>query len=258
MKPQSPTVYVVDDDSAIRGSLKLLLKSVGLGVQTFECGQEFLDEYSDEMAGCLLLDVRMPGLSGSALQQELNLRGCVLPVIFVTGHGDVSMAVEAMQHGAFDFVQKPFHDQDLLDRVQRALERNERTRAALSEKQTLRDRFDSLTPREREVLDQLIRGSSNKVMAYELNISQRTIEIHRARIMEKMQAESLAHLVRMTLSSGRYILPRASAPPEGEEQPSWTTQPLGNELPTRLTERSTEFGPSKPPMSSSSETSSSG
>ncbi len=257
MKSQAPTVFVVDDDSAIRGSLKLLLKSVGLNVRTFESGREFLDEYSDDMSGCLLLDVRMPGISGSALQQELNLRGCLLPVIFVTGHGDVGMAVEAMQHGAFDFVQKPFHDQDLLDRVQRALERNERTRALLSQKQAIRERFDSLTPREREVLDQLIRGASNKVMAYELSISQRTIEIHRARIMEKMQAESLAHLVRMTVSSGRYILPR-TAPPEGEESTSWTTQPPGNEPPTRLTARSTEFGPSNPPMSGSSGSSSSG
>lgn len=258
MKTESAMVYVVDDDSAVRGSIRLLLKSVGLGVRTFESGQVFLDEYSDEMAGCLLLDVRMPGISGSALQQELNLRGCLLPVIFITGHGDVSMAVEAMQHGAFDFVQKPFHDQDLLDRVQRAMERNERTRSALFEKQILRDRFDSLTPREREVLDQLIRGSSNKVMAYELNISQRTIEIHRARIMEKMHAESLAHLVRMTLSSGRYILPQGSATGESEDRPSWSIRPLGSELPGRLTEPNSEYGPSSPPMNSSSGTSSSG
>lgn len=233
MKPQPPTVFVVDDDGAVRGSLRLLLKSVGLNVRTFDSGQAFLDEYSDELSGCLILDVRMPDITGSALQRELNLRGCLLPVIFITGHGDVSMAVEAMQNGAFDFVQKPFHDQDLLERVQRALERDERTRAALAEKQILRDRFDSLTPREREVLDQLILGASNKVMAYELNISQRTIEIHRARIMEKMQAESLAELVRMTLSSGRYILPRTPERPEGEEPSSWTTQPRGNELPTR-------------------------
>lgn len=258
MKAQSVMVYVVDDDSAVRGSIRLLLKSVGLGVRTFDSGQAFLDEYSEDMAGCLLLDVRMPGISGSALQQELNLRGCLLPVIFITGHGDVSMAVDAMRHGAFDFVQKPFHDQDLLDRVHRALERNERTRAVLSEKQVLRERFDSPTPREREVLDQMIRGASNKVMAYELDISQRTIEIHRARIMEKMQAESLAHLVRMTLSSGRYILPRTSATGDSEEGPSWSTRPPGSERPTRSTEPSSEFGPSSPPMSNSSGSSSSG
>ncbi len=258
MKSQAPTVFVVDDDSAIRGSLRLLLKSVGLSVRTFDSGQAFLDDYGDDLAGCLLLDVRMPGISGSALQQELNLRGCLLPVIFVTGHGDVSMAVEAMQHGAFDFIQKPFHDQDLLDRVHRALERNERTRTQLSEQQVIRERFDSLTPREHEVLDQLIRGASNKVMAYELSISQRTIEIHRARIMEKMQAESLAHLVRMTVSCGRHRPHGTPEPVDGEESTSWTTQPTGNELPTRLTARSTEYGPSSPPMSSSSGNSSSG
>jgi FixJ family two-component response regulator len=123
----------------------------------------------------------------------------MLPVIFITGHGDVSMAVEAMQNGAFDFVEKPFHDQGLLDRVQRALAQDARVRRQLAEHEAIRNRFDSLTPREREVLQQVNRGSSNKVMAYDLQISQRTIEIHRSRIMEKMQAPSLAHLVRMTL-----------------------------------------------------------
>jgi two-component system, LuxR family, response regulator FixJ len=213
MKTLPNTVFVVDDDSAIRGSLKLLLKSVGLNVNTFESAQAFLDAYSDDLSGCLLLDVRMPGISGSALQEQLNLRGSLLPVIFITGHGDVSMAVEAMQHGAFDFVQKPFHDQDLLERVHRALERNERTRSQLSAQNSIRQRFESLTPREREVLEQVTRGSSNKLMAYELSISQRTIEIHRARIMEKMQAESLAHLVRMTAELDRttHAAPEAAA-----------------------------------------------
>jgi len=200
MKASTTTVFVVDDDSAIRASLRLLLKSVGLAVSTFDSAQSFLDACSDEGAGCVLLDVRMPGMSGPTLQQQLNLRGSILPVIFITGHGDVSMAVEAMQHGAFDFVEKPFHDPELIERVHAALEQNAKARRQLTEHQSIRKRFDSLTPREREVLQHVTRGSSNKVMAYDLNISQRTIEIHRARLMDKMQAPSLAHLVRMTLN----------------------------------------------------------
>ena len=200
MKEQPATVFVVDDDSAVRSAIRLLLKSVGLPVSTFDSAQGFLDGHSNDAAGCVLLDVRMPGMSGPALQQELSVRGSILPVIFITGHGDVSMAVEAMQHGAFDFVEKPFHDQDLLERVHGALELNAQARNQLSEQQAIRDRFGSLTPREREVLQHVTRGSSNKVMAYDLSISQRTVEIHRARLMEKMQAPSLAHLVRMTLA----------------------------------------------------------
>jgi FixJ family two-component response regulator len=190
----------VDDDGAVRSSLRLLLKSVGLAVSAFESAQAFLDAYPEQWAGCILLDVRMPGMSGPALQEQLALRGSRLPVIFITGHGDVSMAVEAMQKGAFDFVEKPFHDQELLDRVHGALAEDARIRRQLAEHETIRNRFDSLTPREREVLEQVTLGSSNKVMAYDLRISQRTIEIHRSRIMEKMQAPSLAHLVRMTRS----------------------------------------------------------
>jgi len=200
MKASPATVFVVDDDSAVRSAIRLLLKSVGLPVATFDSAQAFLASYSQDCAGCVLLDVRMPGMSGPVLQQELTLRGSTLPVIFITGHGDVSMAVEAMQHGAFDFVEKPFHDQDLLERVQRALEQNARVRKTLSERQSIRDRLESLTPRERQVLGHVTRGLSNKVMAYELNISQRTIEIHRARLMEKMQAPSLAQLVQMTVA----------------------------------------------------------
>lgn len=200
MKEQPATVFVVDDDSAVRSAIRLLLKSVGLPVSTFDSAQGFLDGHSNDAAGCVLLDVRMPGMSGPALQQELSVRGSILPVIFITGHGDVSMAVEAMQHGAFDFVEKPFHDQDLLERVHGALALNAQVRNQLSEQQAIRDRFGSLTPREREVLQHVTRGSSNKVMAYDLSISQRTVEIHRARLMEKMQAPTLAHLVRMTLA----------------------------------------------------------
>jgi len=143
--------------------------------------------------------VRMPGMSGIELQQQLNLRGATIPVIFITGHGDIPMAVEAMQHGAFDFLQKPFRDQDLIDRIQRALERDARNRAALTQHARIRQRFESLTPRERDVLMLMTRGKPNKVMAAELGVSQRTVEIHRARVMEKSGADSLAQLVRMVM-----------------------------------------------------------
>jgi two-component system response regulator FixJ len=198
VRERLPTVFVVDDDAAARGSLRMLLKSLGLQAVAYESGTAFLADFDPEQPGCLLLDVRMPGMSGPELQQQLNARGAIVPVIFITGHGDVAMAVEAMRHGAFDFLQKPFRDQELLDRVQRSLERDAAHRAELARLHEIRDRLDSLTPREREVLALLSRGSPNKVMAHELGISQRTIEIHRARIMEKMHAPSLAHLVRMT------------------------------------------------------------
>jgi FixJ family two-component response regulator len=200
MKMQSACVYVVDDDSAVRNALQLLFKSVGLQVFTCDSAQTFLDNHANDSAGCVLLDVRMPGMSGPAMQRELTLRKSILPVIFITGHGDVSMAVEAMQQGAFDFIEKPFHDNDLLERVQRALRRNLAARSQLTEVQSIRTRYDSLTPREREVLEHVARGSSNKIVAFDLSISQRTVEIHRARLMEKMHAPSLASLVRMTRS----------------------------------------------------------
>jgi len=192
-------VFVVDDDEGVRNSLRFLLKSVGLQTQTLASAGEFLDTYKHSQPGCLVLDVRMPGMSGLELQQQLNLRGAVIPVIFITGHGDIPMAVEAMQQGAFDFLQKPFRDQDLIDRIQRALERDARNRAALDQHARIRERLDSLTPREREVLTLMTRGKPNKIMAAELGVSQRTVEIHRARVMEKSGAASLAQLVRMVM-----------------------------------------------------------
>lgn len=199
MQEQPPTIYVVDDDEGVRSSLRFLLKSVGLATRTLASAREFLETYRPRQPGCLVLDVRMPGMSGLELQEQLNLRGAVIPVIFITGHGDVPMAVEAMQHGAFDFLQKPFRDQDLIDRIQRALERDARNRAALAQHDRIRARFASLTPREREVLTLMTLGKANKVMAAELGVSQRTVEIHRARVMEKTGADSLAQLVRMAL-----------------------------------------------------------
>ena len=202
-QPQASTVYVVDDDEAVRNSIRFLLKSVGIATRPLSSAAEFLALYSPSQPGCLVLDVRMPAMSGLELQQQLNLRGATIPVIFITGHGDIPMAVEAMQHGAFDFLQKPFRDQDLIDRIQKALAKDEQLRCALHEQDRIQARFDSLTPREREVLELMARGKPNKVMAAELGLSQRTVEIHRARVMEKSGASSLAHLVRMYLDLER-------------------------------------------------------
>ncbi|MBV8974289.1 MAG: response regulator transcription factor [Sinobacteraceae bacterium] len=199
MQPAIPTVFVVDDDEGVRNSLRFLLKSVGLTTRALGSAGEFLEAYKHNQPGCLVLDVRMPGMSGIELQQQLNLRGATIPVIFITGHGDIPMAVEAMQHGAFDFLQKPFRDQDLIDRIQRALERDTRNRTSLAQHARIRERLESLTPREREVLTLMTRGKPNKVMAAGLGASQRTVEIHRARVMEKSGADSLAHLVRMVM-----------------------------------------------------------
>lgn len=198
-----PTIFVVDDDSAVRDALKLLLRSVGQAVETYGAGQEFLESYSEDRPGCLVLDIRMPGMSGLELQQKLNEKHSILPIIFITGHGDVPMAVEAMQAGAVDFIQKPFRDQDLIDRINQALEKDLSNRAALGERNDIRRRLETLTPREREVLDLVVHGKANKVIAGDLKLSQRTVEIHRARVMEKMQASSLAHLVRMVLEVGQ-------------------------------------------------------
>src|SRR5580700_3838310 len=199
MQQQAPTVFVVDDDEGVRNSLRFLLKSVGLPARALASAGEFLESYQPSQPGCLVLDVRMPGMSGLELQQQLNLRGAVIPVIFITGHGDIPMAVEAMQQGAFDFLQKPFRDQDLIDRIQRALTKDQTNRAELLERSRIKQRLETLTAREREVLELVTSGKPNKIMAADLGVSQRTVEIHRARVMEKMGASSLAQLVRMVL-----------------------------------------------------------
>jgi len=199
------TVHVVDDDDAVRSSLRLLLKSVGLPTVAHASAHEFLAAWDADQPGCLVLDVRMPGMSGIELQAELNQRGAIIPVIFISGHGDIPMAVEAIQHGAFDFLQKPFRDQDLIDRVQRALASDADHRQLLQQRETLRQRYDSLTPREQEVLQLVTQGKANKVMAGDRGVSQRTVEIHRARVMEKMGAQSLAQLVRMVLELDKTV-----------------------------------------------------
>ena len=200
MKQDGAVVMVVDDDAGVRNAMRALLKSVGLNSALFGSAQDFLAAYEPSQLGCLVLDIRMPGMSGMELQQQLNMRGAVVPVIFMTGHGDIPMAVEAMQHGAFDFLQKPFRDQELLDRVQRALVRDAENRVRLRHTDRIRERLATLSPREREVLDLVTQGKANKMVAGDLGVSQRTVEIHRAHVMQKMEAGSLAELVRMMMA----------------------------------------------------------
>lgn len=199
MPEPEPSIFVVDDDAAVRDSLVELIESVGLKVETFASAQAFLEIYDPDKAGCLVLDVRMPEMSGLDLQEELNRRQAILPIIFITGHGDVPMAVEAMQRGAAEFIQKPFRDQDLLDRIERALQRDAENRKALEQRRLSARRLNALTVRERQVLERVVAGKANKVIAIELGISQRTVEIHRARMMEKMQAATLAELINMMM-----------------------------------------------------------
>ncbi len=193
------TVFVVDDDQAVLDSLGMLLRSMKIGCQLFASAQDFLDAYQADWQGCIVLDIRMPGMSGMELHRHLVEQHATMPVIFVTGHGDVPMAVEAMHNGAFDFIQKPYRDQDLLDRINQALAWDEEHRSQEDRKRELLERSQSLTPREREVMECVVRGLANKVIAMDLDLSQRTVEIHRARVMEKMRARSLAELVRMSM-----------------------------------------------------------
>jgi RNA polymerase sigma factor (sigma-70 family) len=194
------TVYIVDDDPAIRYAMQALMDSVNQQYAIFASADEFLQNESEYRAGCLVLDIRMPGLGGLELQEELIARGSTLPIIFITGHGDVPMAVDAMQKGAVDFILKPFRDQELLDRIRDALMTDKQRRAELERHANVEHRLEKLTKREREVFDLVVTGKPNKVIAYELGVSQRTVEIHRARVMEKMQARSLADLVRMQIN----------------------------------------------------------
>lgn len=200
MSESTPIVFIVDDDEAVRDSLRMLMESIGLATEAFASADQFLDAYDESRSGCLVLDIRMPGMSGLELQALLNERRAMLPVIFITGHGDVPMAVQAIRGGAYDFIQKPFREQELLDRVQQVLAEDERNRDVLHQKREILERLSTLTPREREVLDLVVAGKANKVIAIDLGLSQRTVEIHRAHVMEKMQTKSLAHLVRMMIS----------------------------------------------------------
>lgn len=191
------TVFIVDDEEPIRDSIAMLMRSVGLRSQGFPDAHAFLAAYHPEEVGCVVLDVRMPRMSGLELQQELNRRGWTLPIIIVTGHGDVRMAVEAMREGALDFLQKPFNDDELIRRVQKALEHDTRHRQQSGDRDALTQRLASLTPREREVAQRIVTGQANKVIALELKLSERTVELHRARVMQKMGARGVAQLVQI-------------------------------------------------------------
>ncbi len=198
MKPD-PTVFVVDDDDAVRRFLSGLIASVGLNVETYASAQKFLDAYERGHAGCLVLDIRMPGMSGLELQKELVERDIRIPVIILTGHGDVQIAVQTMKAGAFDFIEKPFNNELLLDRIQKAMAQQVDVTIDRVKRDDIAHRISLLTPRERQIMDMVANGEMNKMVAHALGISEKTVEIHRSRVMEKMQARSLADLVRMVV-----------------------------------------------------------
>jgi FixJ family two-component response regulator len=202
--PTTSIVHIVDDDEAVRDSLSMLLDSVDIANTIYASAIEFLHSLQTQdipqLSGCIVMDIRMPGMSGMECQQKLAALHCTLPTIFITGHGDVPMAVEAMKRGAVEFIQKPFREQELLDCIQSALRMHEELKHQLEYANQITTRLQSLTKREAEVMHRIISGQANKVIAIELNLSQRTIEIHRANVMEKMQAKSLAELVTMVLT----------------------------------------------------------
>jgi FixJ family two-component response regulator len=197
MSEAEPTVFIVDDDAPLRESLRNLIRSVGLRVELFASAQEFLQSRQPDAPSCLVLDVRMPGLSGLDLQKQTSDAGREIPIIFITGHGDVPMTVRAMKAGAVEFLTKPFRDQDLLDAIQQALERSRKAREQQAATKQLRQRFALLTPREREVMERVVAGLLNKQIGAELGTSETTVKIHRHQVMEKMGAGSLPELVRM-------------------------------------------------------------
>lgn len=195
------TVFIVDDEEAIRNSLSRLLRLAGVKIQACGSAEEFLETYRKDTPGCLLLDVRMPGMDGLTLQSTLAARGIALPIIFLTGSADVPVAVNAMKGGAFDFIEKPFEQETLLDRVRKAIELDARNRREHSASAGIRERLAALSVREREVLEGVIAGHSNKVIARDLGISSRTVEVYRQRLMDKMQAGSVIELVQLVLSA---------------------------------------------------------
>jgi two-component system, LuxR family, response regulator FixJ len=198
------TVFIVDDDPAVRDALSTLLDSVNLPSRVFSRARDLLDEINEQSRGCLVLDIRMPSMSGLELQTKLHARGVALPIIFITGHGDINMAVKAMRLGALDFITKPYSEQMLLDRIHEALVFEKNQRQLFFNGNELLTRIDKLSPREHEVFKRVAKGQSNKAMAYDLGLSERTIEVHRSNMMKKMQADTLAEIVRMSLEADRY------------------------------------------------------
>jgi RNA polymerase sigma factor (sigma-70 family) len=194
---RAPVVFVVDDDPAVRSSLKFLISTVGLEVESFDSADTFLHRKPPDAPSCLVLDVRLPGLSGLDFQRELAARNIRIPIVFVTGHGDIPMSVRAMKAGAVEFLTKPFRDQDLLDAIRIALERDRARREEEKEVTELQQRFESLTPREREVISMVVSGMINKQIAGQLGTAENTVKVQRSRAMEKMHAQSLADLIRM-------------------------------------------------------------
>lgn len=198
--PKEVTVFIVDDDKEVRDALQLLMQSIGLNSETYDSAQSYLDAFDAQKPGCLVLDVRMKGMSGLALQTHLSSFPIHPPIIIITGHGDISMAVQAVQAGALDFLEKPFNEQTLLESIYRAIEKDAEQRGEASKVAEIQQRIERLTSREKEVMEQVVSGKRNKVIAYDLDISQSTVEAHRAKVMEKMEAASLSDLMRMIFS----------------------------------------------------------
>jgi len=194
---QAPVVFVVDDDPSVRSSLKFLMSSVGLQVESFDSADALLQRKLPDAPSCLVLDVRLRGLSGLDFQRELAARNCHMPIIFITGHGDIPMSVRAMKAGAVEFLTKPFRDQDLLDAVRIALEKDRERRERKKDVSDLKGRFNSLTPREQKVISMVVSGMLNKQIADQLGTAENTVKVHRSRAMEKMHAQSVAELVKM-------------------------------------------------------------
>ncbi len=202
MTSSEAIVFVVDDDSSVRSALKRLIKSVGHKVTTFSSAREFLDHDHSDIPGCLVLDIRMPGLSGLELQEEMAVQGFIMPIIFITGHGNIPASVRAMKAGAVDFLEKPFDDQVLLDAIHHAIAKDTQAKQEQAEIGEIKQRVTSLTPREHDVLSLVITGMLNKQIAFELGTSEKTVKVHRARVMQKMSAKSLADLVRLAEKAG--------------------------------------------------------
>lgn len=205
---KTETVFVVDDDQAMRKSLKWLIESVGMKVESYASADEFIRNYYPGRSGCLLLDVRMPGMSGLDLQEQFIRQNIKIPIIIITGHGDVPMAVRAMKAGSVDFIEKPFNDEFLLDSIRRALALDVQQRTFQAQRAEIAARLAHLTPREHEVMEMVTNGKSNKEIANQLGVSTKTVEAHRARVMEKMEASSLAELVRMVMAANVYEAPQ--------------------------------------------------